>query len=164
MCNQYYFYVVDADFGPLFIKFSSYFPYTARVCLNGHEYAKRQLEKAGIASTPGIAFGEAGEGHNITHQQKKLHEDELREFHNRSAIPIADDDLAETISADHTPWMPIGWPMVPPPNCSTTSSPNFDFKAAAKSWRNSTASMIPSRSARRSGQRLLMFSKPNRRE
>jgi hypothetical protein len=49
MCNQYYFYVLDADFGPLFIKFSSYFPYTARVCLNGHEYAKRQLEKAGIA-------------------------------------------------------------------------------------------------------------------
>ena len=49
MCNQYYFYLLDDDFGPLFIKFSSYFPYTARVCLNGHEYAKRQLTKAGIA-------------------------------------------------------------------------------------------------------------------
>jgi hypothetical protein len=49
MCNQYYFYLVDEDFGPLFIKFSSYFPYTARVCLNGHEYAKRQLAKEGIA-------------------------------------------------------------------------------------------------------------------
>ena len=48
MCNQYYFYLVDEDFGPLFIKFSSYFPYTARINLNGHEYAKRQLEKAGI--------------------------------------------------------------------------------------------------------------------
>jgi hypothetical protein len=48
MCNQYYFYVVDEDFGPLFIKFSSYFPYTARICLNGHEYAKRQLAKADI--------------------------------------------------------------------------------------------------------------------
>jgi len=49
MCNHYYFYLVDADFGPLFIKFASYFPYTARVCLNGHEYAKRQLAKEGIA-------------------------------------------------------------------------------------------------------------------
>lgn len=49
LCNQYYFYVVDADFGPLFIKFSGYFPYTARLCLNGHEYAKCQLRKAGIA-------------------------------------------------------------------------------------------------------------------
>lgn len=48
MCNQYYFYVVDEDFGPLFIKFSGYFPYTARVCLNGHEYAKCQLRNEGI--------------------------------------------------------------------------------------------------------------------
>ena len=48
MCNHYYFYLVDADFGPLFIKFCSYFPYTARVCLNGHEYVKRQLAKEGI--------------------------------------------------------------------------------------------------------------------
>jgi len=49
LVNQYYFYLVDADFGPLFIKFSSYFPYQAKVCLNGHEYVKRQLRKAGIA-------------------------------------------------------------------------------------------------------------------
>jgi hypothetical protein len=49
MCNQYYFYVVDEDFGPLFIKFAGYFPYTARACLNGHEHAKCQLRKAGIA-------------------------------------------------------------------------------------------------------------------
>src|SRR6266536_1648273 len=49
--NQYYLYVVNADFGPLFIKFCSYFPYTGRVCLNGHEYAKRQAAKAGIGFT-----------------------------------------------------------------------------------------------------------------
>lgn len=49
LCNQYYFYIVDADFGPLFIKFSGYFPYTARLCLNGHEYAKCQLRREGIA-------------------------------------------------------------------------------------------------------------------
>lgn len=52
MVNQYYVYVHDADFGPMFIKFSSYFPYTGKVCLNGHEYAKRQLEKRGIAFEP----------------------------------------------------------------------------------------------------------------
>ncbi len=51
MVNQFYFYVLDADFGPLFIKFCSYFPYTGRVCLNGHEYAKRQAAKAGIEFT-----------------------------------------------------------------------------------------------------------------
>ncbi len=43
----------------------------------------------------GYGLGEAGEGKNITHQQKKLNEDELREFRARFGIPIADDDLAE---------------------------------------------------------------------
>lgn len=50
--NYYYFYCVDEDFGPFFIKFCSYFPYDARLCLNGHEYAKRQLEKRGIKYEP----------------------------------------------------------------------------------------------------------------
>ncbi|MCC7359740.1 MAG: hypothetical protein IT317_09695 [Anaerolineales bacterium] len=46
--NHYYFYGVDRDFGPFFLKFCSYFPYTAKLCCNGHEYAKRQLARAGI--------------------------------------------------------------------------------------------------------------------
>lgn len=49
MVNQYYFYIVDRDFGPLFIKFGSYFPYTAKLYINGHEWLKRQLEQQGIA-------------------------------------------------------------------------------------------------------------------
>jgi hypothetical protein len=49
MVNHYYFYCVDADFGPFFLKFCSYFPYNAKLCLNGNEYAKRQLAKRGIA-------------------------------------------------------------------------------------------------------------------
>lgn len=49
MVNQYYIYAVDRDFGPFFLKFCSYFPYTAKLCLNGHEYAKRQLARKGIA-------------------------------------------------------------------------------------------------------------------
>jgi hypothetical protein len=47
--NQFYFYCVDEDFGPFFLKFSTYFPYNAKLCLNGHEYVKRQLAKEGIA-------------------------------------------------------------------------------------------------------------------
>jgi hypothetical protein len=49
MVNHYYFYGVDEDFGPFFIKFCSYFPYNAKLCINGHEYLKRQLTKEGIA-------------------------------------------------------------------------------------------------------------------
>ncbi len=48
MVNQYYFYGVDRGFGPFFIKFCSYFPYTAKACVNGHEYLKRQLDQRQI--------------------------------------------------------------------------------------------------------------------
>src|SRR5215469_3465277 len=49
LVNHYYFYCVDEDFGPFFLKFCSYFPYNAKLCLNGHEYAKRQLNREKIA-------------------------------------------------------------------------------------------------------------------
>jgi hypothetical protein len=52
MVNQYYFYGVDRDFGPFFLKFCSYFPYNAKLCLNGHEYAKQQLCQQGIDFEP----------------------------------------------------------------------------------------------------------------
>jgi len=48
MVNQFYIYCVDRDFGPFFLKFSTYFPYNAKLCLNGHEYAKQQLTQKGI--------------------------------------------------------------------------------------------------------------------
>jgi hypothetical protein len=46
--NHYYFYIDDAEFGPLFVKVCSYAPWSIKLCLNGHEWAKRQLEKRGI--------------------------------------------------------------------------------------------------------------------
>jgi hypothetical protein len=49
--GAYYFYVLDPDFGPAFIKICTYFPYPARVWVNGHEWAKRQAERAEIAYT-----------------------------------------------------------------------------------------------------------------
>lgn len=44
----------------------------------------------------GYGLGEAGEGRNITHQQKKLNEKELREFRSRFGVPISDEDVAQT--------------------------------------------------------------------
>lgn len=49
MVNHWYWYGVDRDFGPFFLKVCTYFPYTVKVCLNGHEYLKQQLAQAGIA-------------------------------------------------------------------------------------------------------------------
>jgi len=49
--NYFYFYCVDEDFGPFFIKFCSYFPYGAKLCINGNHWAQRQAEKAGVGFT-----------------------------------------------------------------------------------------------------------------
>jgi hypothetical protein len=46
--NHYYFYIDDQDFGPLFLKICSYAPWSMKLCLNGHEWAKRQLQKRNI--------------------------------------------------------------------------------------------------------------------
>jgi pyruvate dehydrogenase E1 component len=43
----------------------------------------------------GYGLGEAGEGRNIAHGQKKLNEEELLEFRSRFGIPISDDDVAK---------------------------------------------------------------------
>jgi hypothetical protein len=51
LVNHFYVYAVDADFGPFFLKFCSYFPYNAKLCINGHEWAKRQATGAGIGHT-----------------------------------------------------------------------------------------------------------------
>ena len=49
-----------------------------------------------IAKTiKGYGLGEAGEGRNVTHQQKKLNEVELREFRTRFGIPISDDEVSQ---------------------------------------------------------------------
>jgi len=47
--KHYYFYVHDAEFGEAFLKFCTYAPYGIKLYLNGHEWAKRQLDQAGIA-------------------------------------------------------------------------------------------------------------------
>jgi len=45
--NHYYFYIDDADSGPLFLKVCSYAPWPTKRSSNGHGWAKRQLEKKG---------------------------------------------------------------------------------------------------------------------
>ncbi len=51
MASHWYFYGFDAGFGPFYIKFCGYFPFTGQIYFNGHEYARQQCLKAGIAFT-----------------------------------------------------------------------------------------------------------------
>ncbi len=65
-----------------------------------HAAYRAAVENAGaptviLAKTvKGYGLGESGEGKNISHQQKKLNEDELREFRARFGIPVSDEDIA----------------------------------------------------------------------
>ncbi|MBF6558446.1 MAG: hypothetical protein IVW52_20325, partial [Acidimicrobiales bacterium] len=49
--GTYYFYIVDAEFGLGFIKIATYFPYPAKVWVNGHEWAKRQAGRGRVPFT-----------------------------------------------------------------------------------------------------------------
>ena len=49
MINHFYFYLFDPEWGPAFIKTNAYAPFPAWIYLNGHEWAKRQLNKAKVA-------------------------------------------------------------------------------------------------------------------
>jgi pyruvate dehydrogenase E1 component len=74
-----------------------------RLARGGHDsrkvYAayKAAVEQRGAPSVilaktlKGYGLGEAGEGRNVTHQQKKLNEEELREFRSRFGVPVPDD-------------------------------------------------------------------------
>lgn len=48
----YYFYIMDPEFGPGFIKLCTYFPYPGKVWINGHEWVKRQAAREGLTFTP----------------------------------------------------------------------------------------------------------------
>jgi hypothetical protein len=50
--TQWYFYCRDACAGPFFLKYCGYFPYNAKLCCNGNEYAKCMAARAGIGFTP----------------------------------------------------------------------------------------------------------------
>jgi pyruvate dehydrogenase E1 component len=79
-----------------------------RMRLGGHDPVKvynaykRAMETSGqptviLARTiKGYGMGEAGEGKNVTHQQKKMNESDLRSFRTRFGIPISDEQIAET--------------------------------------------------------------------
>jgi hypothetical protein len=50
--THWYFYCHDAAAGPFFLKYCGYFPYNAKLCCNGNEYAKAMAARAGIGFTP----------------------------------------------------------------------------------------------------------------
>jgi hypothetical protein len=53
LASHFYFYCADEEFGPFFLKFCSYFPYNAKLCINGNGFPSYRGD---------IALKEAGDG------------------------------------------------------------------------------------------------------
>jgi hypothetical protein len=89
--GMYYFYIADAEFGPGFIKICTYFPYPAKVWLNGHEWAKRQARKAGISfSALANGFASCEDPARLQAICDRFGPDDIQAFFNRwtNVIPI----------------------------------------------------------------------------
>ena len=50
--NHFYWYILDPQWGPSFVKTNAYAPYPVWIYLNGHEWAKRQAAREGIEFAP----------------------------------------------------------------------------------------------------------------
>ena len=95
--TTYYFYVLDAEFGPGFIKICSYFPYPMKVWVNGHEWAKRQATRAGVAYRElANGFAACAEPERLQAVCDRLGPTELQAFYDRwlavIPTPLSDAD------------------------------------------------------------------------
>jgi len=95
--NHYYLYLDDADFGPAFLKICSYAPWGIKLCLNGHEWVKRQLEKRRIGfATLDNGFLSCGEPEQLQAVCDALGPDQIERFLekwlNRLPLPLSEKD------------------------------------------------------------------------
>ena len=87
----YYFYLWDEEFGPGFIKICAYFPYPAKIWINGHEWAKRQALHAGIGFTElSNGFAATNDPAGLQAICDRLGPEEITEFADRwfSVVPV----------------------------------------------------------------------------
>jgi hypothetical protein len=87
----YYFYLWDDEFGPGFIKICAYFPYPAKIWMNGHEWAKRQALHAGIGFTElSNGFAATNDPAGLQAICDRLGPDQITEFADRwfSVVPV----------------------------------------------------------------------------
>jgi hypothetical protein len=102
MVNHWYSCGFDAGFGPFYLKFCGYFPFTGQIYLNGHEYAKRQCAKAGISFTAlDNAFGSASDPAAVQQICDGLTEEEIYRFAGKWLARLPHPFTAEDEQADY---------------------------------------------------------------
>jgi hypothetical protein len=107
--NHYYLYLDDADFGPAFLKVCSYAPWGMKLCLNGHEWAKRQLEKRRIGyETLDNGFRSCARVEKLQEICDSLGPDQIdrmfRKWLNRLPLPLTKTDRQAGYEYDLSIW------------------------------------------------------------
>jgi hypothetical protein len=95
--NHYCFYIDDEHFGPIFLKVCSHAPWSLKLCLNGHEWAKRQLEKQGITfETLDNGFRSCAEPEKLQETCDRLGPEDIdrlsRKWLDRLPLPLGRED------------------------------------------------------------------------
>jgi hypothetical protein len=101
--NHYYIYLIDRHWGPAFIKVCGYAPYAVKVCLNGHEWAKRQAQRQGIPfQALDNGFLECADPAALQAICDSLSADDIQTFFDRWVdclpLPVTADDAAAGFS------------------------------------------------------------------
>ena len=97
--NHYYYYLEERNFEPAFIKGCSYAPYGIRVYLNGHEWAKKQLVRAGIPfESLDNGFKSCADPERLQAIRDSLGPEQIQDFFNywlpRLPYPLTLEDMA----------------------------------------------------------------------
>ena len=88
--NHYYFYLWDPEWGPAFWKTNAYAPFPIWLWLNGHEWAKRQMEKAGIAyEALDNGFLSCADPETLQRRCDELGSDDVQDFFSALVFPAS---------------------------------------------------------------------------
>jgi hypothetical protein len=101
--NHYYIYLIDRNWGPAFIKVCGYAPYAVKVCLNAHEWAKRQAQRRGIpCEALDNGFLACADPASLQAICDSLSADDIQDFFDRWVgslpLPLSADDAASGFS------------------------------------------------------------------
>src|SRR5712692_10431702 len=101
--NHSYIYLIDRDWGPAFVKVCGYAPYAVKVCLNAHEWAKRQAQRRGIpCEALDNGFLACADPAALQAICDSLSADDIQEFFDRWVgslpLPLTADDAAAGFS------------------------------------------------------------------
>src|SRR5258708_9377719 len=101
--NHYYVYLIDREWGPAFIKVCGYAPYAVNVCLNAHEWAKRQAQRQGIpCEALDNGFLDCADPAALQAICDSLSADDIQDFFDRWVgslpLPLSADDAASGFS------------------------------------------------------------------